>query len=361
MNPRVAILAILALVLLGCSDPAPRFGEATLSAASPRATLVGTTWGDSPALELAPGCPGYLDPEVPAHLIRVREPLRVRIQARSDQGPLALAVARGDEVRCESDEGAGHAPALTFTEPGDYQVFVASLRAPAELRYTLEATAGAAIDDAPVQTEDVSVTITSEPSGATVRDEGGRALGTTPAMFAVPVSEGESERSWTLELEGHEAQTVTGELAGGALVLHGQLVSTAPPEDEAEADAEPDEPTTPRRPRPRVSRLPELPNHADIVAVLARLRPTIAQRCGSAEGSVRVYFALAGSGRVTRVSASGTAPTAAQSCVAQAVRRARFPRFRRSGIDVDYTYDLAPRVQRPRPIDPFRQPPPRSF
>lgn len=348
--------AILALLLIGCTDPAPRFGEATLSASSPRATLVGTTWGESPALELAPGCPGYLDPKVPAHLIRVPEPLRARIQARSDEGPLALAVARGDEVRCESDQGAGHAPTLTFTEPGDYQVFVASLRAPAELRYTLEVTSGAAIDEAPVQVDDVSVTITSEPSGATVRDEGGQALGKTPAMFVVPVPEGEPERRWTLELEGHEPQTVSGKLAAGALVLHGQLASNAPPEEpDAEPDAESAEPT-PRRSQPSGPRLAELPNHADIVAVLARLRPTIAQRCGQAEGNVRVYFALAGSGRVTRVSASGTAPTAAQSCVAQAVRRARFPRFRRSGIDVDYTYDLSPRAQRPVP-DPWRQRP----
>lgn len=456
-----------ALLLVACSDPAPRYGEASISSAAPRATLTGTTWGESPALELAPGCPGYLDPEVPAHIVRVSEPIELRIRARSEAGPLALAVAQGDEVRCDSDEGAGHAPTLRFTGPGDYLVYVAALRAPGALPYTLSATA-ASEDEAPASSaRDVSVTITSEPSGATVRDASGEVVGTTPAMFVLPVpdDEAERERSWILELDGHERTTVTGRLAAGALTLHGQLPLAGPTRVRAsasepqpirdyqraslavditdecaitEAEVEVDirhsyvgdlrvalhtpwgqeltlqrhaggsrrnlqrtwtlsdapltslagrptrgrwelvvhddagadqgslerfdlrltcgseavaavptpaeRPTSPAPPRPpRQPRLPELPTHADIVSVLARLRPTIAQRCAQSEGSVRVYFTLSSSGSVQSVSTSGTAPQAAQSCVGQLVRGARFPRFRRSSIDVDYTYDLAAR------------------
>lgn len=474
----------LALALGACSDPAPRYGEATISAAAPRATLTGTTFGESAALELAPGCPGYLDAEVPAHVVHVSEPIELRLRASSQAGPLALAVAEGDEVRCDSDEGAGHAPALTFTGPGEYVVYVAALRAPDALPYTLSVTAAGAAPEAPasVGPQDVSVTITSDPSGATVRDAEGHVVGTTPAMFVVPVPEGDAgaERSWVLDLEGHERTTVTGRLAAGALVLHGQLPLAGPTHLSAsasgpqpihdyrtarlaveiseecaitEAEVEVDirhayvgdlrvvlhtpwreeltlrrhagggrrnlrhtwtladaplaslagrstrgrwqlvvhddagadegslerfdlrlacgsdpvaaatppeeddrpEPVTPRR--PRTPRIPELPTHADIVGVLARLRPTIAQRCQSASGSVRVYFALSGSGAVQRVTTSGSADASVRACVGQIVRRARFPRFRRNSIDVDYTYDLAARPA--TLVAPFRAPVPR--
>ncbi|MCZ7685336.1 MAG: hypothetical protein M5U28_43775 [Sandaracinaceae bacterium] len=116
------------------------------------------------------------------------EEIPLTIRASSDSGPVALAVARGDEVRCDSDEGAGHSPELSFTGPGDYLVYVAALRAPAELPYTLAVASGGAAGEAPAAVSgarDVSVTITSQPSGATVRDADGRVVGTTPAMFVV--------------------------------------------------------------------------------------------------------------------------------------------------------------------------------
>lgn len=484
MEARRAAVLLVALAL-GCSHPEPRYGEASVSSAAPHVTLSGTTFGQAPAVELAPGCPGFLDPAQPAHVVHVREAMRVTMRASSDAGPLALAVARGDEVRCDSDEGSGHAPELSFSEPGDYHVWVAALRAPAELPYTLSVTAGRARDDeAPavaVGTRDVSVTITSEPSGATVRDADGHVVGTTPAMFVVhvPADRLTEERSWVLELEGHRSVTVSGTLSQGALVLHGQLPAAGPQvvsasaaepqpirdyqvaslsvdvseacsitgaevsvdlrhsyvgdlrvvlhtpwhealtlqrhagadrsrlqrtwtladaalrplagrstagrwtlvvhddagEDEgtlerfdlrltcgegavaAAPDVEPRRPpTTPSTP-PRAPRLPELPMHADIVAVLARLRPSIEQRCAREGGSVRVYFTVSGaSGAVQSVSTSGTAPQSEQSCVGQIVRGARFPRFRRGSLDVDYTYDLPRRTSGPGgSMDPFRR------
>ncbi len=461
---------LFAMWLLACGDPQPRYGEATLSSGAPRAALSGTTFGQAAALELAPGCAGYLDPETPAHIVHVNEPLAFAIRVRSDVGPLALAVARDDEVRCDSDEGSGHAPTLELEGAGDYAVYVAALRAPAELPYTLEVNVRGTEADAPPvasnATRDVNVTITSQPPGATVRDAD-RVLGTTPAMFVVSGAANE-EKSWTLELDGHESVTVGGRLASAALVLHAQLVSAGPsrielsasdpqpirdyqtatlavdvPDDcaisEAEIgvdirhpfigdlrlvlhppsgedvvlhnhggggrrnlqrtwnttdralssivgrstrgrwalvvhddagadqgsferfdlrltcgsaiagnsveparDEEPRfDPPNARNPTPR---LPELPTHADIVAVLARLRPSVEQRCAQGGGNVRIYFTLAGSsGSVRGVNTSGAASPAEQSCVAQVVRGARFPRFRRDSLDVDYTYDLPAR------------------
>jgi subtilisin-like proprotein convertase family protein len=475
------LLGLALTLLVACGDPAPRYGEATLSNAAPRLALSGTTFGDAAALELAPGCAGYLDPEQPAHLVHVTDATSMTVRARSEVGPLALAVARGDEVRCDSDHGSGHAPSLTLEGPGDYVVYVAALRAPAELPYTLDVAAQAASNAPAVASapRDVSVTVTSEPSGASVRDGEGHVVGTTPAMFVVR-AEGEATQRWVLDLAGHRSATVEGRLDSPSLTLHAQLPALSPTEvrasasgpvpirdhrtaslavdvnddcaidegevevdirhsfiadlrvvlhapwgqeltlhrhgggghrnlqrrwrtddrslsalvgrpargrwqlavhDEAAADSgtfqrfdlrltcaadgvaavappEPPapEPASPEHPapsaQPRQPRLPDLPQHADIVSVLARLRPSVEQRCAAGGGSVRVYFTLIGSsGSVRGVSASGSASPREQGCVAQAVRGARFPRFRRDSLDVDYTYDLPVRATpQPTPI-----------
>lgn len=231
------------LLAVGCGDPAPRYGEASISLASPRATFSGTTFGTAAAMELAPGCPGYLDVETPGHVVHVQEDVPFDITARSDVAPLALAVAHGDEVRCDSDEGSGHAPTLSFETAGDYQVFVAALREPAELAYEISVRAGDARGEpvaaaAPSEGRIVNVTITSQPPGAQVRDETGDVLGTTPAMFAVTVPEGQGSatRTWTLALPEHQDVTVSGTLEHAALVLHGQLPSIGPIEVDVTAD-----------------------------------------------------------------------------------------------------------------------------
>lgn len=231
---RPAVLAVATLALAGaCGDPAPRFGEATISAAAPRTVLTGTTFGQAAALELAPGCPGYLDPEIPGHVVHVADAMPFSIQARSEQGPLALALAAGDEVRCDSDAGSGHAPTITLDGPGDYQVFVAALEAPGALRYELiiqgtEAGAGIGAPAHPAAPREVSVTITSDPPGARVQDPSGRVVGTTPAMFvvSVPPDQVGQESRWTLALDGHADTVVAGTLSQGALVLHAQLPPT---------------------------------------------------------------------------------------------------------------------------------------
>lgn len=339
------IALVSAWLLAGCADPRPRFGEATISTDAPRAMFTGTTRGQSPAVELATGCPGYLDPTQPAHRVRVDEAIELSIRARSDVGPLALAVAKGDEVHCDSDGGAGHAPTLNLRGPGEFSIYVAALRAPAELPYSLsihDVNAAPEEVDAASPNE-VIVTITSEPSGATVRGDDGEVVGTTPAMFVLPIPEKDPERRWVLELEGHQSTSIAGRLAPGALALHAQLAPEGASTQEASTPAGEARPRTPSPPRrsSNSARIPEVPPHAEIVSVLSRLRPTIIQRCPPPDGTVRVYFTLNGSGRVQRVTTSGSAGAHFRSCVAQVVRRARFPRFRRGSIDVDHTYDLA--------------------
>jgi subtilisin-like proprotein convertase family protein len=225
-----------AILFAGCGVPEPRYGEATLSTSAPRVTLSGTTFGQAAALELAPGCPGYLDAEQPGHVLHVGDDVPFAVQARSEDGPLAIAIAHGDEVRCDSDEGSGHTPTLSFEGAGDYAIYVAALREPAELSYELsvrarvpgQSDAGEAV--AHGSTRDVSVTITSEPPGAQVMDASGAVIGTTPSIFVanVPADQLGQDRSWTLALAGHQPVTVTGRLAEGALVLHGQLTPLGP-------------------------------------------------------------------------------------------------------------------------------------
>lgn len=236
----------VSVLVLGCSGKASRYGEASVSAAAPRLVLSGTTFGEAAAMELAPGCPGYLDPETPSHVVHVQESLQFEISASSDRGPLAIAVAHGDEVRCDSDEGSGHAPSIALEGAGDYLVYVAALRAPAALPYEVRVAAevpAAAPSGEPVAQNagltDVSVTITSQPAGASVRDAQGNVVGTTPAMFVLTIAPNEigQDRSWTLGLDGYQPTTVTGRMSPGAMVLHGQLVVAAPRRIELVADA----------------------------------------------------------------------------------------------------------------------------
>ena len=204
----LAIVA-LALALTACGSPEPRFAEVTVSAAAPSATLSGSTHGITPAIELSPGCPGYLDPSSPEHLVHLDDSTSVTITARSNRGPIAIAISGEGEVRCDSDSGSGHAPHVTIDQPGEYVVHVASLNEAADLPYELSIAPTGAQTPGTIATPSgdrvaVSVTITSEPSGATVRTPEGRQLGTTPAMFALQLAPEEvgQERRFVLEMPG---------------------------------------------------------------------------------------------------------------------------------------------------------------
>ena len=225
----VVLASMCALFLLGCGEREARYGESSLTSSAPRLTLSGTTFGETMALELAPGCPGFLDVNVPAHVVQTAEDLSFRIQARSDEGPLALAVAHEDMVRCDSDGGTGHAPALELSGSGRFEIFVAALEAPRELGYELTVESGGAGTAAPIEragaADSVSVTITSEPVGARITDATGREIGTTPAMFVMPrpTQGSAAEVAWTLRLPDHAPTTVTSTLTDPAVLLHGHL------------------------------------------------------------------------------------------------------------------------------------------
>ena len=139
-NPRrgLAMACGLALSLAACGHPEPYFGAVTVNEAAREATLSGATHGLSPAIELSPGCPGYLDPSRPEHLVRLSDTTPLAITARSERGPLSIAVVGAGEVRCDSDEGRGHAPHVTISTPGEYAVYVGALERPEELPYSVE-------------------------------------------------------------------------------------------------------------------------------------------------------------------------------------------------------------------------------
>lgn len=223
-----APIVLCIAITTGCGEPSePRFAEVTVSSVAPNAILSGTTHGVRSATELSPGCPGYLDPAAPEHIVRVTDDTAIRVRARSSGGPVALAVVGDGEVRCDSDSGSGHAPQITLNAPGRYAVHVASLGEGGELPYELAITNVGDGSNVPRSGEPVrvSITITSEPSGATVRTAEGRVVGTTPAMFTVTVPQDElgQERRYLLDMPGRAVAEVSGPLTGGAVVLHATM------------------------------------------------------------------------------------------------------------------------------------------
>lgn len=230
MNKHRTHLVLLALALTACGTSEPRFGVISISQASPRATLTGrTTAQASPAMELSPGCPGYIDPSVPEHVLHVADGVPLTVHASSPQGPLAIAVSGAGEVRCDSDQGTGHSPRVVIETAGDYIIHIGALQNPLELPYELvvEPSADAQGAGGTTRAADtrVSVTVTSDPPGATVRTPEGEVLGTTPAMFVlnVPGEDVGEERRFVLEMPGRASTEVTGRLLGGSLTLHAGL------------------------------------------------------------------------------------------------------------------------------------------
>src|SRR5262249_1388979 len=135
MNRRLA-LTLLALSLAACGPVEPRFGSVSVSATAPRASLTGPTSATgAPAIELSPGCPGFMHPGVPEHVVRLDDASAITITARSQRGPLAIAIVGPGEVRCDSDQGTGHAPHATISQPGEYLVHVGALEAAADYPY----------------------------------------------------------------------------------------------------------------------------------------------------------------------------------------------------------------------------------
>lgn len=227
-------LLVPLLLLVACGDPEPRYGTITLTADAPTAALSGVTAGRAPALEIAPGCAGYVDPEAPDHLVVVHDEGKLAVSARSEGGPVALLVRHGDSFLCDSDDNTGHEPRVQLTAPSRYAVHVASLGAGESLPYELRIAPDAKGDgngERDDVSDAVSVTVTSDPAGASVRTPDGQVLGVTPAMFVLPTAPSDGGTAeLVLELDGHLPQTVRGTPIGGELVLHAELPAAGPVE-----------------------------------------------------------------------------------------------------------------------------------
>ncbi|MFO0693019.1 MAG: hypothetical protein U0230_05645 [Polyangiales bacterium] len=86
--------------------------------------------------------------------------------------------------------------------------------------------------------------------------------------------------------------------------------------------------------------LPEVPERAEVLAGLQAVHDAVAA-CTEGHGSAVLHVTIAGSGRVTTAFATGHfAGTPEGSCMARAVRAARFPRFTRPTITVEYPFQL---------------------
>jgi hypothetical protein len=235
------LAALLLASLAACGgESEPRYATITLTADAPTASLPGVTAGNTAALEIAPGCAGYVDADAPDHVLVVRDPLKLVVRAHSERGPVALLIERDDRFFCDSDQNTGHSPALQVVEPGRYAIRVAALGAPAALPYALDVKLDTKEREGETETaEGISVTVTSEPTGATVRTESGQVLGVTPAMFVLPKASDGGVPALIVELDGHGSRTVSGTPVHGELVLHAALAPPRPVEHEVAATQSP--------------------------------------------------------------------------------------------------------------------------
>jgi subtilisin-like proprotein convertase family protein len=227
-------VGVLLLAATACGDEPPRYGAVTISQDSPRVELSGRTHGDTPAIELAPGCAGVVDTSGPDHVVELTDLIKLGVSASSEDGPVALVIERDGEYFCDSDDNTGHLPHMQITETGTYGIRVASLAPGQALSYRLlvapddkDAHARPAVA---AQRSLVSITVTSEPAGAEVRTRTGQVLGTTPAMLELPREEAATDGSFTFVVAapGRGEATVSGKPQGEQLVLHAELQPAGP-------------------------------------------------------------------------------------------------------------------------------------
>lgn len=169
------------MVLTGCTSQTPYFGEVNL--VEPAAQLRGQTHPISAAAEMVPGCSGFADPGRAEHILFINGSGNAVIKVRSLEGRLSLVAIREgaqSEVLCDTDDDQGHEPTLTIPRGQRVHIHVASPIQNRALSYDLSVLSAEANA---TDTASVSVTVLSEPAGATVRSPEGEELGTTPLMF----------------------------------------------------------------------------------------------------------------------------------------------------------------------------------
>jgi len=87
------------------------------------------------------------------------------------------------------------------------------------------------------------------------------------------------------------------------------------------------------------SKLPSAPSRADVLAAMARVHPAVVRCMDGAHGVVTADMKVLSTGRVASANVSG-APPKAGSCIAGAVRKAKFPEFSAASIAVRYPMKL---------------------
>ena len=90
---------------------------------------------------------------------------------------------------------------------------------------------------------------------------------------------------------------------------------------------------------PSASKLPAAPSRADVLAAMTRVHPAVVRCMDGAHGVVTADMKILSSGRVASANVSG-APAKAGSCIAGAVRKAKFPEFSAASIAVRYPMKL---------------------
>jgi len=123
-----------------------------------------------------------------------------------------------------------------------------------------------------------------------------------------------------------------------------EMVAEMTPEPAEEADDSPYHGGTPARmePEPEPENLPEHPSRDDVQSALSAVRGAVAACTNGQHGTIRVRVTAVGSGRVTTAVVQdplwARPPTG--SCIARAVRRARFPRFSETRFVVIYPFQI---------------------
>jgi hypothetical protein len=82
----------------------------------------------------------------------------------------------------------------------------------------------------------------------------------------------------------------------------------------------------------------EQPDRAQVIAAMSAVQPAATACFGAAHGTATANIRVLGSsGRVTTAQVTGQ-PGAIGSCIARAVRRARFPKFTTESLSISYPF-----------------------
>jgi hypothetical protein len=114
-------------------------------------------------------------------------------------------------------------------------------------------------------------------------------------------------------------------------------VAALAPAGDAPAQATPDAPrTSSRRSERRSASLPDGPSRAQVLAAMARVQPAVRACLPAGHGMATADMTILGrTGRVSSAQVSGQVGRPG-SCIARAVRKARFPRFAAESISIRY-------------------------